>query len=74
VLFIFKEVERVVGGKGALAVGKAPRHALTGSTHPASKDNSSFVPGPTTSLSYRKGIWRSQGADYCPTVFSQGEM
>lgn len=63
-----------VGGRGILAVGKAPRHALMGRTHPASKDNSSLVLGPTTSLSHRKGIRRSQGADYCPTIFSQEEM
>ena len=62
-----------VGGRGTLAAGKTQHHALTGRTHPASKDNSLLVLGSTTPLSHRKGIWRSQGARYCPTIFSQEE-
>lgn len=62
-----------LGGWGVLSVSKAQPHVLTGRTHPASKDNSLLVLGSTTSLSHRKGIWRSQGAHYCPTIFSQEE-
>lgn len=45
--FVFNRGRGGVGERGVLAASRTLYHPLTGRTHPASKDNSSLVLGPT---------------------------